>query len=68
MPELEGASLEANITFVERLETDQIADYALRVMKGFLMNKFSVLANSWSDLIVIPERMLHLMYEETEGG
>ncbi len=32
------------------------------------MNKFSVLANSWSDLIVIPERMLHLMFEETNGG
>ena len=37
-------------------------------MKGFLMNKFQAVATSWSDVLVIPERLLHLMYETTNGG
>jgi hypothetical protein len=37
-------------------------------MKGFLMNKFDAVATSWSDVLVIPERLLHLMYETTNGG
>ena len=47
---------------------DQVGDYALRVLKGFLMNKFQAEATSWSDVLVIPERLLHLMYETTNGG
>ena len=36
-------------------------------MKGFLMNKFQVVATSWSEVVIIPERMLHLMHDTTSG-
>ena len=45
-----------------------MAETALSVLKGFLTNKFRVLVRSWSDVIVIPERLLHLMHEETNQG
>lgn len=62
---LPGLQDGGNSSFVERLRPEQITDYSLTVLKGFLMRALMARIHTWSDVFVIPERMMSVLEETT---
>lgn len=53
--------------FVQRLTNEQVDIMAFECMKFYLIKKFHVRIDSWDKIMVIPERLLPVIQETTQG-
>ena len=52
---------------MNRISNDEVDQLAFEAMKFYLIKKYQARVDSWDKLMIIPERLLPMMIDVTQG-